>query len=65
MGWGTSAHPTPVQEARADLAHELDVALHGHATFDGAASEARWIRLLDEVRALAVPQHHAPPSSLR
>lgn len=50
MGWAHSSQPSEGQAARTDLAHELDVALHGHATFDGPVTETRWGRLLQEVR---------------
>lgn len=65
MGWGSAARPTPAQQARTDLAHELDVALHGHATFEGAASESRWLGLLDEVRTMSsVSIEHAERTRL-
>jgi hypothetical protein len=53
MAWAQSFRPTPTQQARADLARELDVALHGHATFEGHVTESRWLGFLDEVRGLA------------
>ena len=51
-GWSQPHRPTEAQTARSDLAHELDVALHGAATFDGPCTETRWGRLLQEVRDL-------------
>lgn len=52
-GWGHPHRPSEAQAARAELAHELDVALHGCATFDGPITERRWVDLLDQVRGLA------------
>jgi hypothetical protein len=52
-GWSQPHRQSETQAARAELAHELDVALHGHATFDGPCTETRWGRFLQEVRDLA------------